>query len=591
MIKRLLKSLREFKKPAFLTMFVMVGEVLMELLIPYVMASLIDDGFEKGDMKVIVICGVILLGCAVVSLTFGCLGSVFGAKAATGFARNLRGDLYRKVQRFSFSNIDKFSTSSVITRLTTDVARVQMAFGMSIRMAVRTPMMLIFSIVLTALISWKIALILLAIVPLVIGLMLLIMKVVMPVFKRLFKHIDQLNNNVQENVRGIRVVKAFVRKKFEEEKFNASSEDIYQDASKAEKLMAWNMPLVSAIYYLSLVAIAFVGTMFVVKGEPVPATILNPDGGVFTVGQLNSVFTYGMQILSSCMGFGMIFVMLMMAQESMRRIDEVLREEPTIKNPENPVMSVPDGSVVFDDVDFSYAGDMNKLCLMDVNLSIPAGATVGIIGGTGSSKSTLIQLIPRLYDVTGGRVLVGGTDVREYDMTALRDAVSVVLQKNTLFLGTIKENLRWGNPDATDEEMVHACRLAAADSFIMEFPKGYDTMIEQGGANVSGGQRQRLCIARALLKKPKILILDDSTSAVDTATDAMIRKSFREEIPDVTKIIIAQRISSVMDADMIIVLDNGRVNAVGTHEELIQNNAIYREVFESQQKGGENDGE
>lgn len=590
MVKRLLKSLREYKKTAIATMLVMIGEVVMELLIPYIMASLIDDGFLKNEMPVVLWSGIALVVCSLISLAFGCAGSLFGAKAATGFSKNLRKDMYRKVQSFSFANIDKFSTSSVITRLTTDVARVQMAFGMSIRMAVRTPMLLIFSVILTAMISWKIALVMLAALPVILGLMLVMMKFVLPTFKRLFKRIDELNNNVQENVHGIRVVKSFVRGEFEKKKFNETSDNMFWDASKAEKIMAFSMPLLSGVMYLCMLIIAVMGTIFVVNGEPVTVSVLS-DSGVFTTGQLNAVFTYSMQILSSCMGLGMIFAMIMMAQESMRRIDELLVEEPTIANPENPVMTVENGEILFEDVDFSYAGDMSKLCLSDVDLKIPSGATVGVIGGTGSSKSTLVQLIPRLYDVTGGSVKVGGVDVRDYDMTALRDAVSVVLQKNTLFLGTIKENLRWGNSDATDEEMVRACKLAAADSFIMEFPDGYDTMIEQGGSNVSGGQRQRLCIARALLKKPKILILDDSTSAVDTATDATIRRAFREEIPDVTKIIIAQRISSVMDADMIVVMDNGKINAVGSHDELLASNAIYREVYESQQKGGISDGE
>ena len=590
MIKRLLKSLREFKKPALLTMLVMIGEVVMEVLIPYKMADLIDIGFANGDLPYIVKTGIILILFALISLAFGSLGSLLGAKAATGFSKNLRSDMYRRVQQFSFLNIDKFSTSSIITRLTTDVARVQMAFGMSIRMAIRTPITLIFSIAMTFFISWKIGLIMLGALPLLLLFMFFMAKHVMPVFIRLFRTIDRLNNNVQENLHGIRVVKSFVRAEYEKEKFNATSESIYQDGYFAEKMMAWTSPVMMGVSYLCMLIIAYLGAFFITNGEPVTVPLLFSDE-VFTTGLLNSVFSYSMQILMSCMGLSMIFVMIMMSRESMRRIDEVLLEETTIANPEEPLMTVDNGEIVFDDVDFSYAGDMNRLCLSDVSLTIPSGATVGIIGGTGSSKSTLVQLIPRLYDVTGGSVRVAGHDVREYDLQVLRDAVAVVLQKNTLFSGTIRENMQWGNPELTDEQMIHACRLAAIDSFIRELPEQYDTMVEQGGTNFSGGQRQRLCIARALLKNPKILILDDSTSAVDTATDARIQRAFREEIPNTTKIIIAQRISSVQNADMIIVMDNGRINAVGTHDELVKNNAIYREVYESQQKGGARDGE
>ena len=590
MIKRLLKSLREFKKTAWLTMLVMIGEVVMEVLIPYKMADLIDIGFANGDLPYIVKTGIMLVLFALISLAFGSLGSFLGSRAATGFSKNLRADMYRKVQRFSFLNIDKFSTSSIITRLTTDIARVQMAFGMSIRMAIRTPMTLIFSVAMTFFISWKIGLIMLAALPILLVIMFLMARRVMPIFTRLFKSIDRLNTNVQENLHGIRVVKAFVRGEFEKEKFNATSESIYADGYFAEKMMALAQPAIMSVSYICMLVIAYLGTFFIIGREPVTVPGFFTDV-VFTKGLLTSVFTYSMQILMSCMGLSMIFVMIIMSRESMRRIDEVLQEEPTITDPENPVMNVDNGEIVFNDVDFSYAGDMNRLCLSDVDLTIPSGATVGIIGGTGSSKSTLVQLIPRLYDVTAGAVYVAGHDVREYDIKTLRDAVSVVLQKNTLFSGTIKENLQWGNPDLTDAQMIHACRLAAIDSFIQELPEKYNTHVEQGGTNFSGGQRQRLCIARALLKDPKILILDDSTSAVDTHTDAMIRKTFREKIPDTTKIIIAQRISSVQNADMIIVMDNGRINAVGTHEELVRNNEIYKEVYESQQKGGDRDGE
>ncbi|MBQ9909897.1 MAG: ABC transporter ATP-binding protein [Lachnospiraceae bacterium] len=584
MISRLLKSLREYKKPAWLTMLVMIGEVVMEVLIPYKMADLIDIGFANGDMPYIVKTGIVLVLFALISLAFGTLGSFLGAKAATGFSKNLRSDMYRKVQEFSFTNIDRFSTSSIITRLTTDVARVQMAFGMSIRMAVRTPMTLAFSVAMTFFISWKIGLVMLGAVPVLAVIALLLARKVMPAFTRLFRSIDRLNTNVQENLHGIRVVKAFVRGDYEKKKFNATSERIYSDAYFAEKMMALTSPFIMGISYACMLIIAYLATYFIIGKEPVTVAIM---GDVFTKGLLNSVLSYSMQILMSCMGLSMVFVMIMMSRESMRRIDEVLQEESTIADLEEAVREVKNGEIVFDDVDFSYAGDMKRLCLSDVNLRIPSGSTVGIIGGTGSSKSTLVQLIPRLYDVTGGRVLVGGTDVRDYDMKVLRDAVSVVLQKNTLFSGTIKDNLRWGNPDATDEEMERACRLASIDSFIQELPEKYNSRVEQGGTNFSGGQRQRLCIARALLKDPKILILDDSTSAVDTATDAKIQKAFREEIPDVTKIIIAQRISSVQNADMIIVMENGRIDEVGTHDGLVKTNRIYREVYESQQGGGE----
>ncbi|MBR5739330.1 MAG: ABC transporter ATP-binding protein [Lachnospiraceae bacterium] len=587
MIKTLLKSLREYKRPAITTMLVMIGEVVMEVLIPYVMADLIDKGFYGNDMPFILKSGLMLALMSIVSLAFGVLGAVLGTRASAGFAKNLRHDMFANVQRFSFANIDKFSTASIITRVTTDVSNVQNIFTMSIRIAVRAPMMMLFSILMMFFINWKMALIILCVVPLLLAGLALIASKAFPVFTRMFKKIDKLNNTVQENLHGIRVVKSFVRGEYESEKFSENVEGISADAVIAEKLLAWNGPIMMGGMYLAILVLSFIGAYFIIGNEPVTAPFM---GTVFTTGLLNSVFTYSMQILMNCMMLSMIFVMMIMSRESMRRIAELLKEEPTIVNPENPVTEVPDGSIEFDDVDFSYAGSMDKLCLMDVSLKIPSGATVGVIGGTGVGKTTLIQLIPRLYDATGGVVKVGGRDVREYDMTVLRDAVSVVLQKNTLFSGTIKDNLRWGNENATDEEMVHACTVAAADGFIREFPDGYDTYIEQGGTNVSGGQRQRLCIARALLKKPKVLILDDSTSAVDTATDAMIRKAFREELPETTKIIIAQRISSVQEADMILVLDGGRVNDVGTHDELLKRNEIYREVFESQQKGGTEDG-
>ena len=586
MIKTLLASLREYKKPTIATMLVMMGEVAMEVLIPYKMADLIDVGFADGNLPYIIKTGLIMILFALISLGFGSLGSLFGAKAGTGFAKNLRSDMYKNIQGFTFSNIDKFSTSSIITRLTTDVTNVQNTFTMCIRMAIRVPMTLLFSVIMLAFISWKLALIILCTTPILTGVLMLLTKKVHPIFVRVFKIYDRLNNNVQENLHGVRVVKSFVREEYEKEKFSETSETIFENFSTAEKIIAWNGPIMQFVIYTSMIAMCWLGTYFIIGGEPVTVKLM---GDVFTTGLLNSAISYSMQILGSCMGLSMIFVMLVISRESMNRITEVLVEKPTFSDPEEPVEEVMDGSIEFDDVDFSYAGDMKRLCLSDVSLKIPSGATVGIIGGTGSSKSTLVQLIPRLYDVTGGRVLVGGRDVREYSLYALRDAVSMVLQKNQLFSGTIKDNLRWGNPDATDEELIHACELAAADEFIREFPDGYDTEIEQGGTNVSGGQRQRLCIARALLKKPKILILDDSTSAVDTATDAKIRKAFREFIPDTTKLIIAQRIASVEDADMIIVMENGKVNGVGTHDELIRSNEIYKEVYESQKKGGMKD--
>lgn len=540
---------------------------------PFVMAGLIDKGIEAGNMSMILRYGAILVGFALVALTFGALSGRSCARATAGFARNLRHDMFHHLQVYSFSNIDKFSSAGLVTRLTTDVSNVQNAFMMIIRTLIRCPAMLIFAMVMSFRINHDISLIFLAVIPILgVGLYLII-KHVHPVFERVFKTYDRLNGVVQENLSGIRVVKNFVREDHEIEKFDTISGTIYKDFSLAERILALNSPLMQGCVYACMIFVSWLGAKQIVIGN-------------MSTGNLMSFFTYIMQILSSLMMLSMVFVMITMSCASAERIVEVLDEESDITNCDNPVYEVKDGSVEFTDVSFSYAKRPDKTVLDDIDLIIPSGQTVGIIGGTGSSKSSLVQLIPRLYDVTGGCVKVGGVDVRNYDLQTLRHNVAMVLQKNTLFSGTIKENLRWGNPDATDEELVHACRLAQADDFISTFPDGYDTYIEQGGTNVSGGQKQRLCIARAILRKPKILILDDSTSAVDTKTDALIRQAFREEIPNTTKIIIAQRISSVMDADQIVVMDNGRINACGTHEELLANNEIYREVYESQQKGG-----
>ena len=573
MIKRLSQCIREYKKDAILSPLYVLVESLLDVAIPFVMAGLIDKGIEAGNMSMILRYGAILVGFALVALTFGALSGRSCARATAGFARNLRHDMFHHLQVYSFSNIDKFSSAGLVTRLTTDVSNVQNAFMMIIRTLIRCPAMLIFAMVMSFRINHDISLIFLAVIPLLgVGLYLII-KHVHPVFERVFKTYDRLNGVVQENLSGIRVVKNFVREDHEIEKFDTISGTIYKDFSLAERTLALNSPLMQGCVYACMILVSWLGAKQIVIGN-------------MSTGNLMSFFTYIMQILSSLMMLSMVFVMITMSRASAERIVEVLDEESDITNCDNPVYEVKDGSVEFTDVSFSYAKRPDKTVLDDIDLIIPSGQTVGIIGGTGSSKSSLVQLIPRLYDVTGGCVKVGGIDVRNYDLQTLRHNVAMVLQKNTLFSGTIKENLRWGNPDATDEELVHACRLAQADDFIRTFPDGYDTYIEQGGTNVSGGQKQRLCIARAILRKPKILILDDSTSAVDTKTDALIRQAFREEIPNTTKIIIAQRISSVMDADQIVVMDNGRINACGTHEELLANNEIYREVYESQQKGG-----
>ena len=573
MIKRLSQCIREYKKDSILSPLYVLVESLLDVAIPFVMAGLIDKGIEAGNMSMILRYGAILVGFALVALTFGALSGRSCARATAGLARNLRHDMFHHLQVYSFSNIDKFSSAGLVTRLTTDVSNVQNAFMMIIRTLIRCPAMLIFAMVMSFRINHDISLIFLAVIPILgVGLYLII-KHVHPVFERVFKTYDRLNGVVQENLSGIRVVKNFVREDHEIEKFDTISGTIYKDFSLAERILALNSPLMQGCVYACMILVSWLGAKQIVIGN-------------MSTGNLMSFFTYIMQILSSLMMLSMVFVMITMSRASAERIVEVLDEESDITNCDNPVYEVKDGSVEFTDVSFSYAKRPDKTVLDDIDLIIPSGQTVGIIGGTGSSKSSLVQLIPRLYDVTGGCVKVGGVDVRNYDLQTLRHNVAMVLQKNTLFSGTIKENLRWGNPDATDEELVHACRLAQADDFIRTFPDGYDTYIEQGGTNVSGGQKQRLCIARAILRKPKILILDDSTSAVDTKTDALIRQAFREEIPNTTKIIIAQRISSVMNADQIVVMDNGRINACGTHEELLANNEIYREVYESQQKGG-----
>lgn len=575
MIKRLLKSVREFKKDALLTPFFVVLEVVMEVIIPLVMALLIDKGIDGQDMAAIWKYGIILVLCAMLALVFGAAAGTFAARASTGFARNLRHDMYYNVQNFSFSNIDKFSTGSIVTRLTTDVTNVQNAFQMCTRIAVRCPVMLVFALFMAMKINSRMALVFLAVLPILAIGMGILMKVVGPVFERAFKIYDRMNTVVQENVRGIRVVKTYVREDHETEKFEGVSGMLYRTFSKAQKTMAGVMPLMQFCMYACMLLISWFGACLIV-------------GGSMTTGELTSMFSYAMQILMSLMMVAMVFVMITMAKASAERVAEILDEQPDLHNPANPIHEVKDGAIEFDDVSFSYKGDERKLALKNVNLHIKAGQTVGILGGTGSAKSTLVQLIPRLYDTTHGTVKVGGVDVRDYDIEALRDQVAMVLQKNVLFSGTIKENLRWGDENASDEELERVCRLAQADEFIQQMPDKYDTHIEQGGSNVSGGQKQRLCIARALLKKPKILILDDSTSAVDTKTDALIRKAFAEEIPDTTKIIIAQRVSSVQDADQIVILDGGTVQAVGTHDELLAANTIYQEIYNQQnRKGGE----
>ena len=580
MIKRLARCIREFKKAAMLAPLCMVGEVAMEVMIPLVMADLYDYGISLQNMGVVVTKSILLVLCAIASLCFGVASANYASRAGTGFAKNLRHDMYHRVQDFSFSNIDKFSTASIVTRLTSDVANLQMTFQMMIRMAIRAPMMMVLALMSALRISVRLSLVFCVTMPVLIAALFGLFPLVHKIFQRVFRTYDKLNNVVQENVHGIRVVKSFVREDKEIEKFTAISGSIYKDFCKAEKILAINNPIMQSCVYFCIIAISWFGAHMVV------ASGNNPDLGL-TTGQLSSMFTYTTQILSSLMMLSMVFVMMVMSREPLRRCYEILTEEPDLTDPQAAVDHVSDGSIDFENVSFRYSATAQHRALKEVNLHIPSGATVGILGATGSSKSTLVQLIPRLYDVSEGVLKVGGRDVRDYSLEALRDQVAMVLQKNELFSGSIKENLRWGDPNATDEEIVHACRLACADDFIRNFPDGYDHHIEQGGTNVSGGQKQRLCIARALLKKPKILILDDSTSAVDTKTDTMIRQAFREFIPETTKLIIAQRVSSVQDADMIIIMDNGMVAAVGNHDELMASSTIYREVYDSQQKGAD----
>ena len=575
MLKKLLASMREYKTPTILTMIFMLGEAVLETLLPFITANLVNEIQSQAEINQVLRTGIILAIMAIVSMMCGGSAGFTASKAATGFSKNLRHDMFERIQTYSFENIDKFSSSSLVTRMTTDVTNLQMAFMMLIRMGLRSPLMFVFSTVMAFYMGGKLALAFVVVIPVLLFGMLLIAKHAMPAFRKVFKKYDKLNESIEENVRAMRVVKGFSREEYEKKKFGTAAEDICKEFTKAEQLIALNQPLMQICMYFDMVFILMVGSKMAILDRTID------------IGQISAMITYGVQILMSLMFLSMIYVMVTMSAESMKRIYEVLEEEPTLENPEQPLTMVTDGSIDFENVNFKYSAQAKKFALADINLHIEAGQTVGIIGGTGSSKSTLVQLIPRLYDVTQGSVKVGGVDVRKYDIEALRDSVAMVLQKNVLFSGTIKDNLRWGNENATDEEIKAACRLAQAEEFIQTFPDKYDTYIEQGGTNVSGGQKQRLCIARALLKKPKILILDDSTSAVDTRTDALIRQGFREFIPQTTKIIIAQRISSVQDADMIIVLDNGTVSAVGTHRRLMRTSQIYREVYDQQTNGGD----
>ena len=579
MIRQLMGCIREYKKPTILTLLCMVGEVAIEVLIPFYTANLINEVKAGAALDGIVRVGLVLVLMALVSLGCGAAGGLFGSRASAGFAKNVRHDVFTRVQDFAFENIDKFSSASLVTRMTTDVNNVQMAFMVCIRIAVRAPLMFLFAIVMAYIMGGALATTFVIVVPLLIVGLLLIARKAMPAFRAVFRKYDRLNESVEENVRAMRVVKGFAREEYEKKKFAAASHDIAKDFTYAERVVALNSPLMQFCVYFNMVFVLYIGSKLIITG----------GGTTIDVGQLSAMLTYGMQILMSLMMISMIYVMLTMSYESFVRICEVLDEKPSLTNPASPVTEVKDGSIDFENVSFKYSAKAKKFALQDINLHIGSGQTVGILGGTGSSKSTFVQLIPRLYDTTEGSVKVGGVDVRGYDVETLRGAVSVVLQKNVLFSGSIKDNLRWGNENATDEEMIEACRLAQADEFVRSFPDGYDTHIEQGGTNVSGGQKQRLCIARALLKKPKILILDDSTSAVDTRTDALIREGFRTYIPETTKIIIAQRVASVQDADLIIVMNNGRIDTMGTHDELLTSSPIYREVYESQTNGGEQD--
>ncbi len=579
MIKTLAKSIRENKLPSILTLIFIMGEVLIEAFIPRITAGLVNNIETGAAMSEVLKSGLLLVALALVSLGCGSIAALTCAKASAGFARNLRRDMFERIQRFSFSNIDKFSSTSLVTRLTTDVTHVQMSYMMIIRTAIRSPMLLIFSVAMAYTMGGALATSFVVVIPvLIVGLWFVSQKA-MPAFKRVFKKYDKLNESIEENVRGMRVVKGFSREDYEKQKFANAADGITEDFTKAERIVALNTPIMQFCMYFNTVVILLLGSYLVISSS----------GAKVNMGHISAMLTYGVQILMSLMMLSMIYVMITISLESMKRICEVLKEEPNLKNPENPVFEVKDGAIQFNNVNFKYNQKAKKFALENINVSIKSGMTVGIIGGTGSSKTSLVQLIPRLYDTTEGAVIVGGVDVRDYDIKTLRDNVAMVLQKNELFSGTIKENLRWGNENATDEEIIAACKLAQADEFVTTFADGYDTYIEQGGSNVSGGQKQRLCIARALLKKPKILILDDSTSAVDTKTDALIRKGFKEFIPETTKIIIAQRIASVEDADLILVLDNGKIDSMGKHDELLKNSEIYREVYEQQTSGGDSD--
>ena len=579
MVRQLIKSIREYKKATIITLLFIVGESVIEIFIPYITANLVNDIKDGVPMSKVVSSGIFLAVLAVLSLVCGGVAGFTSSKASAGFAKNLRNDVFAKIQTFTFGNIDKFSSSSLVTRLTTDVANVQMSYMMVIRIAVRAPIMLIFAIVMAAIMAGKLAVTFVIVVPLLGFGLIIIAKKAMPAFRSVFRKYDKLNESIEENVRAMRVVKGFSREEYEKKKFSSAADNIRKDFTRAERIVALNNPLMQFCIYFNMAFVLIVGSSMIITGK----------GQDINVGQISAMLTYGMQILISLMMLSMVFVIITISAESAKRVCEVLSEEPALHNPEDPLTKVADGSIDFNGVSFKYSEAAEKYALADIDLHIRSGMTVGVIGGTGSSKSTLVQLIPRLYDVTAGTVKVGGRDVREYDIETLRNSVAMVLQKNLLFAGTIADNLRWGNKLATKEELEEVCKIAQADEFIRQFPEGYETKIEQGGTNVSGGQKQRLCIARAMLKKPKILILDDSTSAVDTKTDARIRQGFRDYIPETTKIIIAQRISSVQEADLIIVMDNGRISAQGTHEQLLATSSIYREVYEQQTNGGDSD--